>query len=185
MKKLPYILTVAIILMTGCTTNKLDQKTATELINKKYQYSKVLDYDIYCSDPEHARKVLKAGLEEKGLVIVKRRQKLEDIGNPLIQFTDSAKPYLLPTSENEQKLNIQKVKIAEEDFDKIKEIKIASSGKKAIVEYSTIRKNTVFASLLKNGLVTTKQHKVYFSLTESGWQIVNKSDVEFMEKDSQ
>jgi hypothetical protein len=181
MKKLPYILTIAIILMTGCNTNKLDQKTAIEIINKKYQYPKVLDYDIYCSDPEHARKILKAGLEEKGLVIVQRTQKLQDIGNPLIEFTDAAKPYLLPISEKDKELHIQKIKIADEEFDSIKEIKMGSSGKKAIVEYSTMRKNTAFASLLKNGLLATKQHKVYFLLTENGWQIVNKSDFEFIE----
>jgi hypothetical protein len=180
MKKLPYILTVAIILMTGCNTKKLDQKTATELIKKEYQYPRVLDYDIFCSDPEHARNILKAGLEEKGLVIVQRTQKLKDIGKPLIQFTEAARPYFLPTSKEDKESYIQKVKIADEVFDAIKTVTIGSSGNKAIVEYTAIRNNTVFASLLKKGLSRVKEHKAYFLLTENGWQIVKKSDVEFI-----
>ena len=180
MKKLPYILTVAIIAMTGCDTKKLDEKMAIELINKEYQYPQVLDHDIYCSDPAHARKVLKAGLEEKGLVIVQRTQKLKDIGKPLIHFTDAAKPYFLATSEDDKKSNIQKVKIADEDFDKIKEIKIWNSGKMAIVEYSTVRNNTIIGSLLRKGSSTIKEHKAYFILMENGWQIMNKSDVDLL-----
>lgn len=181
MKKLPYILTAAIILMIGCSSKKLDQEMAIELIKKEYQYPKVLDYDVFCSDPEHARKILKAGLEEKGLVIVQRTQKLKDIGKPLIQFTKAARSYFLPTSEEDKEYHIQKVKIADEEFDSIKEITIASSGKKAIVKYTTMRKNTVFASLLKNDLSTTKQNEAYFLLTENGWKIVKKSDFEFIE----
>lgn len=180
MKKLPYILTVAIITMTGCNTKKLDEKMAIELINNEYQYPQVLDHDIYCSDPVHARKVLKAGLEEKGLVIVQRTQKLKDIGKPLMHFTDAAKPYFLPTSEDDKKINIQKVKIADENFDKIKEIKIWNSGKMAIVEYSTVRNNTIFGSLLRKGSSTIKEHKAYFILMENGWQIMNKSDVDLL-----
>ncbi len=76
MKKLSCILTVAIMTMTGCNTKNLDEKTAVELIVKEYQYPRVLDYDIYRSDPQHARKVRQSGLEEKGLITVLRTQKL-------------------------------------------------------------------------------------------------------------
>ena len=34
------------------------------------QFPKVVDYDIFCGDPVHARKVFDAGLEEQGLVVV-------------------------------------------------------------------------------------------------------------------
>ncbi|MFE3872221.1 hypothetical protein ACFX5F_13410 [Flavobacterium sp. ZS1P70] len=79
MKKLSCILTVVIITITSCTNKTLDEKTAIELIKKEYQYPRILDYDIYRSDPEHARKVLNSGLEEKGMVTVQRTQKLKDI----------------------------------------------------------------------------------------------------------
>jgi hypothetical protein len=180
MKKLSYILTVAIILMIGCNTNKLDEKTATELIVKKYQYPRVMDHYIFCSDPDHARMVSKSGLEEKGLVVVQRTQKLMDAGKPLVHFTVRAKPYLLSTSKEDTESHIQKVKIADEIFDAIKEIRIMSSGKKAIVIYSTVRKNTIFASVLKKSLPKTAEYTVYFVLTEDGWKLVNKSDIEFI-----
>lgn len=180
MKKLPYILTVTIILMTGCNMNKLDQKTATELIIKKHQYPRVMDHYVFRGDPEHALMILKSGLEQKGLVVVQRTQKLMDAGKPLVDFTAAAKPYLLPTSKEDIESHIQKVKIADEAFDAIKEIRIMSSGKKAIVTYSTVRKNTVFASVLKKSLPQTAEYTVYFVLTEDGWQLINKSDIEFI-----
>lgn len=46
----------------------------------------MVDYDIYCGDPEFARKVLDAGLEAQGLVTVQQTQKLSEVGNPLIRF---------------------------------------------------------------------------------------------------
>ncbi|MFV8466969.1 hypothetical protein [Flavobacterium sp. LB1P62] len=180
MKKLSYILTVVIITITSCTNKTLDEKTAIELIKKEYHYPRVLDYDIYRSDPEHARKVLKSGLEEKGMVTVQRTQKLKDIGEPLIHFTDAANPYFLPTSEDDKKSNIQKVKIAVEGFGAIKEIMILNSGKMAIVEYSTVRNNTVFGSLLRKGSSRIKQHKAHFLLMENGWRIMSKSDVDLL-----
>lgn len=178
MKRLTYILTVVIITMNSCTIEPLDQKMAMELLIKEYQYPQVLDYDIYCSDPEHAKMVLKSGLEEMGLVTVKRTQKLKDIGTPLIRFTANAKPYFLPTSEDDKKSNIQKVKIADEEFGAIMEIKILNSGDKEIVSYTTMRNKTIFGTLLRKATSTTKPYKAYFILTESRWQIVKKSDID-------
>ncbi|MDI6033367.1 hypothetical protein QLS91_09805 [Flavobacterium sp. LB2P84] len=180
MKKLSCILTVAIMTMTGCNTKNLDEKTAVELIIKEYRYPRVLDYDIYRSDPQHARKVRQSGLEEKGLVTVLRTQKLKDIGAPLIHFTDAAKPYFLLTSEDDKKSNIQKVKIADEEFGTIIDIKIWNFGKMAIVGYSTVRNNTIFGSLLRKGSSTIKQHKAHFLLTQNGWQIMKKSDADLL-----
>jgi hypothetical protein len=73
-----------------------------------------MDYYIFCGDPEHAYRVLKSGLEEKGLVVVDRTQKLMDVGKPLVHFTAAAKPYLLPTSKEDTESDIQKIKIADE-----------------------------------------------------------------------
>ena len=180
MKRLTYILTVVIITMTSCTIEPLDEKMAMELLLKEYQYPQVLDYDIYCSDPEHAKMVLKSGLEEMGLVTVKRTQKLKDFGTLLIHFKANAKPYFLPTSEDDIKSNIQKVKIADEEFGAILEIKILNSGDKAIVSYTAMRNKTIFGTLLRKATSTRKPYKAYFILTESGWQIVKKSDIDLL-----
>ncbi|MEA9414284.1 hypothetical protein [Flavobacterium sp. PL02] len=179
MKKLQQILTMTILLITvGCNTEELDKATAAELIKKEYHYPKVVDYDIFCSDPEHARKLLKGGLEDKGFVIVQRTQKLRDIGKPLITFTEKAQPYFLPTSHEDKEHNIQKVKIADEVFESIKDITSNSPGEKAIVSYTTIRTNTIFNSLFNKDLTTVKEHKAYFIRTKNGWQIMRKSDFE-------
>ncbi|TDE52692.1 hypothetical protein [Flavobacterium sp. GT3P67] len=180
MKKLSYILIIAIITVIGCTTETLKDKTVIELIRKEYHYPRIIDYDIYCSDPEHAQKVLKSGLEEKGMVTVKRTQELKDIGSPLIYFTDAAKPYFLITSEDDKKSDIQKVKIADEEFGKIEDIKIWNSGKMAIVTFSSVRKNTIFGELLRKASPIIKQHKAYFLLTQNGWQIMDQSDVDLL-----
>lgn len=180
MKKLSYILTVVILTMAACKTTNLDAKMAEELIIREYQYPRVLDYDIYCSDSQHARKILQSGLEEKGLVTVLRTQKLKDIGEPLIHFTDAAKSYFLPTPEEDKRSNVQKVKIADQEFGKIIDIKIWNSGKIAIVDYSTVRNNTIFGSLLWKDSSRIKQHKAYFILTQNGWQIIQKSDVDLL-----
>lgn len=59
MKKLSYLLIIAIITVIGCTTENLKDKTVIELIRKEYYYPRIIDYDIYFSDPKHAQKVLK------------------------------------------------------------------------------------------------------------------------------
>lgn len=182
MKKLTYILTFTILIMMGCNADKLDQQTAVDLIRQEHQYPQMLDHDIFCADPKHARKVLEAGLEKQGLVLVQRTQKLQDIGNPLVTFTEAAKPYFLPISEQDKEIHVQKVKIADEEFSKINDIQISDSGEKALVNYTTVYRNiTPFSSLLSMDLLEEKQRQAYFSLTDKGWKIVNKADIEFLE----
>ncbi|MBC5862859.1 hypothetical protein [Flavobacterium turcicum] len=176
MEKLFYPIIVISILINSCTNPTLNKKLATEIITMKYKYPKVLDYDMYCSDPKYAQKVLNAGLEKKGFVLVQRTQKLKDLGKPLIQFTNAAKPYLLITTQEDEKYHIQKVKIADETFDEIETIIFENNSKQARVNYSTKIKSTVFASLLKSNL-SKKHYTVYFVLTEAGWRIADKSDI--------
>lgn len=182
MKKLIYILVTPVMIMTGCNVNKLDQQTVAELIHQEQQYPQVLDHDIFCADPRHARKVLEAGLEEQGLVQVQRTQKLQDLGEPLITFTETAKPYFLPVPKEDKKIHVQKVKIADEEFSQINDIRISDSGKNAVATYTTAYKNiTPFSALLSKTLPKEKRRQAYFSLTDKGWKIVKKSDIEFLE----
>lgn len=171
MRKLSFILIT--VILTSCSTKELDRELATELIIKN-QYPKVVDYDIFCGDPKHARRMLEVGLEEKGLVVVQHSRELGDVRKPLIAFTEQARYYFLPVPEDDQKSHIQKVKIADEQFHKIIDIKMLSSGEKAIVNYSTIRDYNIFGIALRNDTITIRQHKAYFLLTKSGWQILDK-----------
>jgi len=67
--------------MVSCSSKELSREEASRIIKHEMQYPKVADYDIYCSDLVMVRKVIDAGLEEQGMVIVQRTQKLQDIGN--------------------------------------------------------------------------------------------------------
>ncbi|MEJ7737028.1 MAG: hypothetical protein WKF97_06340 [Chitinophagaceae bacterium] len=161
------------LLMVSCKSNKeLDREDAFRQIQEGRQYPKVIDYDIYCGDPQHAKKVLDAGLETTGLLTVRRTQKLGEIGSPLIHFTDKAQPYLLPTPEKDRSSNIQKVKIGEEQLLEVTGIKTGQSGKDAIVEYTTSYKNlTPFSILVSTDYKQNASRKANFSLHDDGWKL--------------
>jgi hypothetical protein len=61
---------------------------------------------------------------------------LGDIGSPLIDFTDKAKAYLLPTPQDDKASKIQKVKLADEELVEVTGIKTGQSGKDATVCHS-------------------------------------------------
>lgn len=173
MKKLFSILLSVSIFIFGCNSKpELKKDDALQIINQELNYPKVIDYDIFCSDPDHAKKLMDAGLETSGFISVQKSQKLKDIGKPLVQLTEKANPYLLHTPDKDKALDIQRVKIADEE---IKDIQIKSdrdNNNTVWVEYTTVYKNiTPFSVLLKKDLNKPIAHKVQFSLTEQGWMM--------------
>lgn len=180
MKKLSYILATMILIITGCQPKKLDEKLATALILEKNHYPTIVDHDVFCGDPAHAYTIFKSGLVEKGFAKVLRSKKLGDTTS-FISFTKAAKPYLLPTLKDDKISKIQRVKVADEEFGGIVAIRIMSSGNKAIVKYTTIRKKNVFAAAIKNGLKDTLNHEGYFIQKDDGWELLDKkSEIEFL-----
>ncbi|CAA9202411.1 hypothetical protein [Flavobacterium collinsii] len=180
MKNLLCILTVMILIITSCQPEKLDEKLATALIQEKKHYPTIIDHDIFCGDPTHAYFILKSGLVEKGFVKVLQTKKFGDTTS-FVSFTAAAKPYLLSTPADDKISKIQRVKVADEEFGIIKQIRIMSSGNKAVVEFTTIRRKNVFAAAIKNGLKDTLNHEVYFIRADDGWQLMDKkSEIEFL-----
>jgi len=171
MKTITLICIAAVLLVTGCGKPELDKATALDLLKAENKYPRTVDYDIYRSDPAHARRVLEAGLEEKGLLTVQRTQKLGDIGKPLIHFTDAATPYLLPTPEKDSKLDVQKVKLAEEVLEGVTSVTTADDGKTATVEYATKYTNFTPFHVLRPTPTNKKAYTLRFSLTDEGWKI--------------
>lgn len=175
MKKLLFILLSAGVALSGCSpAQEPTKEEVLQVLNQELDYPRVIDYDIFCSDPEHAKKLLDAGLETSGLVLIQKTQKLKDAGKPLVQFTEKANPYLLPTPEKDKALNIQKVKIADQE---VSEISISQDGEKSNtvwVEYTTVYKNiTPFSVLMKKDLKEPVKQKAKFSLSEEGWVLQN------------
>ena len=168
-------LCMAVVLFAACSSDKLDRETALKLLQDKKAYPKVLDEEIYTADPEDAKRILDSGLEKEGLLKVQRTQNLVDIGSPLISFTDKAKPYLLPVSNEDKKSKIQRVKIAVEVLQEISGIQLLDGEKQAVVEYTTYYKNiTPFSPLFRLKLNEKNTHKAYFSRYDDGWRIVTK-----------
>lgn len=166
----------AILIFLGCrNTLVLKEAEALQTINNDLKYPRVIDYDIYRSDPAHAKKLLDAGLENTGMVVVQKTQKLKDIGNPLITFTEVANSYLLSVSDKEKALDIQKVKIADEV---ITDVKINAPGEDRnliTVDYTTVYKNvTPFAVLMARNLNEPVKHTVVFVLQDGNWVIKKK-----------
>lgn len=170
MKKLLFILLSVGSILSGCGTKELKKEEALQIINKELNYPHVVDYDIFCSDPKHAKNLLDAGLESNGMVTLQKTQKLKDIGKPLVQFTEKAKPYFLPTPDKDKALDVQKVKIADEE---VIDLSTTQDGENKItvwVEYMTVYKNiTPFSVLMKRNLNEPIPHKVQFSLSANGW----------------
>ncbi|MEL1254065.1 hypothetical protein AAEO57_09785 [Flavobacterium sp. DGU38] len=180
MKKLLFILTTLILIMTCCQRKELDKKLASALIIEKKQYPIIVVHDIFRGDPAHAYTIFKSGLVEKGFAKVLQSKKFGDT-TAFVSFTAAAQPYLLPTSKEDKISKIQRVKVADEEFGVIKEIRMMSSGDKAIVQYITIRRKNVFAAVIKNGLKDTLNHEVYFIRADDGWQLMDKkSEIEFL-----
>jgi len=175
MKKILFILLSAGIILSECGTKELKKEEALQIINKELNYPKTIVYDIFCSDPAHAKKLLDAGLETSKMVTIQKTQKLKDIGKPLVQFTDKAKPYLLPTPNKDKALDIQKVKIADEEVNDITLTQDGENNNTVWVEYTCVYKNvTPFSVLMKRNLDEQVKHKVQFSLTDNRW-ILQKS----------
>lgn len=171
MKKLLFTLILAGVTLSGCNhAPKLSKDEALQIISKELNYPRVIDFDIYCSDPEYAKKLLDAGLEADGMVTMQKTQKLKDIGKPLVQLTEKANPYLILTPDKDKALDVQKVKVADEE---VKDISINLDGENrniVWVEYISVYKNiTPFSVLMKRNLNEQVRHKVQFSLTENGW----------------
>lgn len=171
MKNLIFTLLLAGVTLSGCNhAPKLTKDEALQIINKELSYPRVIDYDIFCSDPAHAKSLLNAGLEATGMVTVQLTQKLKDIGEPLIQFTINAKPFLLPTPDKDMALDVQKIKIADVEVKDVSISQDSDNNNIVWVEYTVVCKNiTPFSVLMKGNLNEQVKHKAQFSLTDNGW----------------
>ena len=166
---------MAIILFAACSSDKLDRDKALQLIQEKKLYPKIISYNVFIADAVYARRMLDAGLESSGLLTVQRTQKLMDAGKPLITFTDKAKPYLLPQTDEDKEDKIQLVKIADEVLEEVTGVQILEGDKRAIVEYKTSIKNvSPFSPLSKLKLDEVRVRKVKFELYDDGWRLEEK-----------
>lgn len=166
-------LCIGALLLGACSKNdKLDLDTALKVIESSKTYPKVISYNIFVSEPAFAKRVLDAGLEESGLVMVQRTRKLGEVGQPIISFTAKADPYLLTQSDQDKSDGIQRVKIADEVVEEVTAIQMLDGDKKAIADVKTTFKNiSPFSPLSKLELDKEIIRKVDFALYDNGWRV--------------
>lgn len=176
MKKLIIILSIFYLLIAACTQKEeLTRGKASGIIKEGMKYPRVIDYDIYSSDPEFAKMAINKGLEKDGLVIVQRTQRLGDAGKPLVEFTSKAQPYLLPTSEKDKAIHVQKIKLADEDLVEVTGITTMEDGKQAVAAYTTAYKNVSNFSVLTDiNFKKPTTRKAKFTLYDDGWRLEKK-----------
>lgn len=139
------------ITIAACSKKELTKDEAIVLLKKEKGFPRTMDYEIFTSDPEFANKLLATDLESKGYVVIQKTQKLGEMGNALISFTEKSQPFLLHPSDEDLKLSVQKVKIAEENVVEVKSITEDKSSGTVLVSYLTNHSNaTPFAVLVKN-----------------------------------
>lgn len=164
---------IALLLLAACSKPTLTKDQAANIIREAKGYPRISEYDVNTVDPVSARRLLDAGLENEGMVTIDKTQKLKDIGNPIVHFTDKAKPYLLRIDPKYPKTQV--VKVAEADLGEVTGIKVLEDKKSATVEYTVVRKNlTPFAKLLDKDMAHSDTLRAELSLFDTGWKLDKK-----------
>ncbi|HET7115479.1 MAG TPA: hypothetical protein VFI29_03270 [Hanamia sp.] len=164
------LLGVAIFFLSACSQLKIDKDEAATAIRSGKEYPKPLEYDVNMTDPASARKLIDAGLEEEGFVTIDKTQKIKDIGQPIVHFTEKAKPYLIRIDSKYD--NVQVVKVADIDLGEVTGISQLDDKKSADVEYTIVYKNvTPFSRLIERDLSKSQIKRVNLSLFDSGWKL--------------
>lgn len=157
------------VLLMQCESG-LTRSEAERMITEGKIYPIVIDYKVFCNHTDEAKKVAASDLDENGFVTAQLQHTVADVGTPLVKFTEKAQPYLLTTSDTAKALDVQRVKIADENFLKIVNITTSNDGKSAVVDFVTTMDNpTPFSVLVSNDVTKQQPRRTYFALTEQGW----------------
>ncbi|HTN19762.1 MAG TPA: hypothetical protein VL125_04770 [Pelobium sp.] len=151
----------AFLLFVACTSSSLNKERALKILQEQEGYPKTIDAEIYIADPVSAKRLIDAGLEKDGYVNIAHTQKLMDVGKPIITFTEKAKPYLIPQTEEDIKNNVQRVKIAEKIVEEVVNVKMEDDGNSALVEYKSLLKDkTPFYEISRIGGKDENSHTI-------------------------
>ncbi len=170
-----FVLLSILIGLNSCSKNDLSKDEALSLVNSEKGYPRALEYEIFTADPEFASKLSGSQLETEGFVIVQKTQKMSDMGEPLIKFTEKAKPYLLLASSEDEKLAIQKVRLADEEVAEIRGIVKSKNDGAMEVTYMTRYTNKSPFALLSKNLDQSREVVAAFKHDGEKWQLVKGS----------
>lgn len=170
--KTNFLFLTAATLFISCSTNKLSEEQAKQLITKYYGYPKAFTFEVNRIDPESVQRLDNAGLESAGMVTLVKKWSFDGITEPKIFFTEKAKPYLTGPSKGEASEQSENVKVADTEMGEITGIAISKDGQTAKAEYTIYYKNIApFKVLIQKPLEKPQEHTAYFRRYEDGWRV--------------
>ena len=170
-KTINFLIVFGIAVLSSCKSGNLGREEINRLLLEGKAYPKVVEYRIFCGNNETAEEMHNLGLDRQGLVVVQLKHTLDDVGRPLINFTEKAKPFLLKTPRVHESIDVQYVKLADEYFGEVTNVTTNAKGDRAEVEFTTSLKNkTPFIDMSKENRDDIQTRITYFSLTSDGWK---------------
>lgn len=170
MKSVILVFISACTVLTSCGPAPLREKDVVAVFRGEKVYPKIVEYRIFAGNNETAGELHDAGLDQQGYVSVQLEHTEDDIGKPLIRFTDKAAPYLLETSAMHKSIDAQNVKLADEYFRDVTDITTNAKGDRAEVAYTTSYKNATPFMVLSRESKDSIQHRItYFKLSGDHW----------------
>lgn len=161
---------VGCVTFTSCGTKQLSKNEVATILRDEKVYPKIVQYRVFTRNTETASELHEAGLDQQGYVMVKKQHTEDNTGTPLISFTDKAQPYLLETSEMQQSIDAQNVKLADEYFLSVTDITTNAKGDRAEVEFTTAYRNTTpFIVLSQENKESIQNRMTYFKLNGDRW----------------
>lgn len=165
------------VLMVRCQSNGLDSAAAVSLLHDSGAYPLVISHDVYCGSTQTAQQALHSGLVEKGFITVELPTSMDNVGQPLIAFTENAKPYLIDTPDQSKSIDVQRVKVAVEDIKDVTSVNMSADGTSAVVTYTTsLTDLTPFVALLVDKLVMVQSFKTSFAFDGKKWTWSGKTE---------
>ncbi|MEJ1241004.1 hypothetical protein WBG78_22850 [Chryseolinea sp. T2] len=159
---------VGAAMLVSCSD--LDNDRVEELLTAESVYPRTVDIRVYCNDQTTAREVVDNNLSRHGYVTAQFVHTPEDIGKPLITFTEQAKPFLLETNDTLRAIDVQRVKVADETFRHVRNIEINPKGDKAVVDYTTELVNrTPFIVLYRQNVAGDQLRRTFFTKKNDRW----------------
>jgi len=172
MKRIVHCYLICFILLSIALTScsDLSSSDVETLLTDAKVYPLNVEYKMFCNGDEYVQEVIKKKLVENGFVTAQIKHTMQDMGKPLIYFTDKATPYLIPTSDTLKSFDIQRIRMAEEVFLHVQNIEINPSGNKAVVDYSTkIVNPTPFIVLYDEEVEGEKKRRTFFTRKDNKW----------------
>ncbi|MGC3943747.1 MAG: hypothetical protein QM762_04265 [Chryseolinea sp.] len=156
------------LLLTGCSD--LDNSRVEAILTTESAYPRTVDIRVYCNDQTAAREVVDKNLARHGYVTAQLVRTPENIGKPLISFTEQANPFLIPTDDTLRSIDVQRVRVADEVFRHVRNIEINPKGDKAVVDYSTeLINHTPFIVLYQQTIAGEQLRRTFFTKKDDQW----------------